>query len=400
MRLLHPIHPFPARMAASIAFNELRRGKKKLRVLDPMAGSGTTLVVAKLSGHDAVGFDVDPLSVVLAKAWCAETSPDKLRSAGKTVLLKAQRAENATRLRHAYPCSQNEVATREYIRYWFNPVNRRQLTCLARAIRREMREDVRNLLWCVFSRLIICKQASASLADDVSHGKPHRVRSVSHSKPFEMFPRAIEMVIRRMPFKSASSSGEVDVREGDARDLPLPSESIDVVVTSPPYLNAIEYLRGHKLTMVWMGHTLDKFRDLRSHSVGHEARLPAEPDDSGSLISRRMVRGNTSHFLPRHNRLLSQYASDITRIVSEVSRVLVPNGRATFVIGNCNLRGVYVRNSVAVTTAARNAGLEHVSTYRRVLPENRRYLPPPKSGDGALHKRMREEVVLKFRKAA
>ena len=226
------------------------------------------------------------------------------------------------------------------------------------------------------------------------------MRSVSQFKPFEMFPRAIEMVVRGMPFKSASSSGEVDVREGDARNLPLPSESIDVVITSPPYLNAIEYLRGHKLTMVWMGHTLDKFRDLRSHSVGHEARLPVILDDSGSLIAKRMIRGDTSNFRPRHNRLLSQYVSDITRIVTEVSRVLVPNGRATFVVGNCNLRGVYVRNSVAVATAARNAGLELVSTYRRELPENRRYLPPPKYGDGALHKRMREEVVLKFRKPA
>jgi tRNA G10 N-methylase Trm11 len=51
----HPIHPFPARMAPGIALDALAEADTPLRVLDPMAGSGTVLAVARSKGHHAVG---------------------------------------------------------------------------------------------------------------------------------------------------------------------------------------------------------------------------------------------------------------------------------------------------------------------------------------------------------
>jgi hypothetical protein len=57
------IHPFPARMAPELVWDELPDSLPRLRVLDPMAGSGTTLVTAKLRGHEAIGFDRDPLAI-------------------------------------------------------------------------------------------------------------------------------------------------------------------------------------------------------------------------------------------------------------------------------------------------------------------------------------------------
>src|ERR1700730_15819441 len=65
----HPIHPFPARMAPGIALDALGDRATALRVLDPMAGSGTVLAVARARGHHAIGVDVDPLAVLLARVW-------------------------------------------------------------------------------------------------------------------------------------------------------------------------------------------------------------------------------------------------------------------------------------------------------------------------------------------
>src|SRR5258708_14980086 len=64
-----PIHPFPARMAPGIALEALGDAKPPLRVLDPMAGSGTVLAVARANGHRAYGVDLDPLAVLLAGVW-------------------------------------------------------------------------------------------------------------------------------------------------------------------------------------------------------------------------------------------------------------------------------------------------------------------------------------------
>lgn len=54
-----PVHPFPARMAPGIALDILAAESERIRVLDPMMGSGTVLAVARASGHSAIGVDID-----------------------------------------------------------------------------------------------------------------------------------------------------------------------------------------------------------------------------------------------------------------------------------------------------------------------------------------------------
>jgi len=68
-----PVHPSPAGMAASIPGNELRdAGRRPLRVLHPIGGSGTTLLVARSLCRKSIRFDTDPLATLLAHVWCAD----------------------------------------------------------------------------------------------------------------------------------------------------------------------------------------------------------------------------------------------------------------------------------------------------------------------------------------
>ncbi len=46
-----------------------------------------------------------------------------------------------------------------------------------------------------------------------------------------------------------------------------------MIITSPPYLNAIDYLRGHKLSLVWMGQSIARVRNIRSTNIGTEKSL-------------------------------------------------------------------------------------------------------------------------------
>lgn len=78
--------------------------------------------------------------------------------------------------------------------------------------------------------------------------------------------------------------------------------------------------------------------------------------------------------------------------------LLKDNGQAIFVIGNSAIRGVYVNNSDALISLAQKRGFKLVSMVSRLLPESRRYLPPPnsyKAGEKMQH-RMGEEVILRF----
>ena len=65
--------------------------------------------------------------------------------------------------------------------------------------------------------------------------------------------------------KDSPVRGRGRVLQGDARVLRgVDRDSVDAVITSPPYLNAIDYLRGHKLALVWLGYTISRIRGYQS----------------------------------------------------------------------------------------------------------------------------------------
>jgi hypothetical protein len=100
----------------------------------------------------------------------------------------------------------------------------------------------------------------------------------------------------------------------------------------------------------------------------------------------------------RYGAMIERFAGDVLAIVTEISRVLSPTGRATLVVGNSCLKGVFIRNSDAVVAAADICGLRLLQKCERELPARHRYLPTP--NDGALGKRMRTETILTFARAA
>jgi len=184
---------------------------------------------------------------------------------------------------------------------------------------------------------------------------------------------------------------------GDARALPINSGSIDLVLTSPPYLNAIDYMRCSKFSLVWMGYTIPELRRLRRASVGTEVGRRGHPDDDICSVVAKLHLRPTLRTADRL--MLEQYIDDMRTIISEVARVLAPGGKAVYVVGENTIRGTFINTSLIIRHFAKAAALFLVRSRTRDLPPNRRYLPPPK-GDGAvgLNARIRREVVLTFRK--
>jgi hypothetical protein len=247
--------------------------------------------------------------------------------------------------------------------------------------------------------MIITKSAGVSLAMDVSHSRPHRVYSVAPVRPFEKFLSALDQVLRGSHFSASQNLPAADVRRGDARAIPLTDSSVDLVITSPPYLNAIDYLRGHKLSLVWMGHQIDELRELRSNNIGSERSHGSSASASIRAAIERVL-SNSVDLPARAQAMLVQYFGDMNRVLAEINRILTHRGTAVIVVGNSTIGGIFIKNSRMLTHLARGNGLRLVSTRRRVLQENRPYLPPPlraKLG-ASLGSRMTEEVILTFEK--
>jgi len=403
-----PIHPFPARMTPDLVLDIMKRGGgRRLRVVDPMAGSGTVLAVARDHGHRAAGTDTDPLAVLIAGVWTAPVDRGAVIRRASAVLEAAKRDSGQRRAADAYPHGSDDE-TRRFARYWFDPTARRQLASLSASIRRMRSGPVRNALWCAFSRLIIAKQSGASLAMDLAHSRPHRAYRRAPALPFSRFESAARRVAEGCAEAAAGRGSEgapaaagraADVRLGDARSLDMPDGSADMVITSPPYLNAIDYMRCSKFSLVWMGYTVGELRRIRAGAIGTEVGMYGAEGAGGDAAE--IVSEIGGRALPRRTgAVLARYVHDMRLAVREAARVLAGGGTAAYVVGENTVRGTFIRNSRIIEALAEGAGLEVVARRRRRLPPCSRYLPPPSARAGdALNGRIRREVVLEMKKA-
>ena len=385
--MLSTIHPFPARMAPDIAQEFLGACPEGGRVLDPMCGSGTVLRAAVEAGLDCTGVDIDPLSVLMSRVWVTPLVSSKLVDAAYDVV------QSARNLADDQVEQVSDPETRRFMAFWFAPRQRRQLHRLATVLR-EYNQPEANALTVALSRIIVSKKMMASLARDTSHSRPHRVATENEFDAFDGFLKAAFHVAKRLAPELIR--GKAEVVEGDARMLKeLDDDTFDLAITSPPYLNAIDYLRGHRLTLVWLGYDLSAIRSTRSASVGTE-RVLASP--AGQVdVTNYVTESANSTMADRHLGWIRRYAIDMQAVFGELARVVKQNGVVVMVVGNSFLGGALVNNAMLIRDLAQESGLQLEDSRVRSIPARRRYLPPPCNGNNMLDTRMREETVLKLR---
>ena len=387
---LRPVHPFPARMAPEIALEAIKDLKPCSTVVDPMCGSGVVLREAVQHGHNAIGFDVDPLAVLMSKVWTQSLDASKLLERSHAIIKKATESRQSD---ISLPWIDEDEETTRFIDFWFASRQRDQLRRLAHLIAAKS-GPVNHALQVAISRIIITKKVGASLAWDVSHSRPHRVKIDNDYDVLTGFKAAVSWIAGET-IKIPESSNAI-VRIGNARKLSrIPDGYADVVITSPPYINAIDYIRGHRLALVWLGYRVSRLRHIRSLNVGSEKGLGERIFNNAGLSSIGLPNDLDDVTQSR----LRRYVFDMAKVLGEIHRILKPTGRVVLVVASSNTHGRLIDNPGLFRSIGQLLGLRQVKYVEREIPNNRRYLPPPTSTvQESLRKRMRAESVLTLEK--
>jgi hypothetical protein len=374
--LTHGLHRFPGKYIPQVPAWALEEfaGAGSV-VLDPFCGSGTTLVEALPRCRRSIGLDRDPLACLIAGA--------------KTAALGASRmAELSDRLCRAWrePACPLVPPMPDLVNFshWFSGDAWGWLQSLLGAIAAlECGEAERRFLACLFSSIV----RWVSNADDQTQ-KTYVSGTLKKSPPEvpATFARALDRARAGLAEMERSRLAGADstVLLADAADIPLPPSSIDLVVTSPPYLDSVDYMYNFMLEYFWLGPLLGvrdrgTFNRLRREVIGAKnplpGKVPALPACLDDLI-------HESDVLPARRTATRAYCYAMARHFVSAARVLKPAGRYVLVIGNSQTRkGVLPLHDSLIRLAA-DAGLAFEKAFAYRI--RRHYMKFPRKGRGGI----------------
>jgi hypothetical protein len=289
-----------------------------------------------------------------------------------------------------------DEATREFIDYWFKLETQRELAALALSIRGEADEHLRDLWEVLISSIIVTKSGGVSMARDLAHSRPHRVDTKVPRSAIKMFEAQLRYVVKVFEEVRDLPKGRSVILRGDCRHLPLADETVDLIVTSPPYANAIDYMRAHKFSLVWLGSSVKPLGILRGRYVGSEKLADAGPEGVTLPSGVQDAVGTLGAVDPRQARILEKYFGDMSLAIQEMRRV-VRRGRAVIiVIGPSTMRGLKIETHNHLAAIAKEAGFELIKVAQRPINRNRRMLPASHhhNGDSPIERRTHLEYVI------
>jgi len=390
----HDLHAFAAKFPPQLP-RAFIRGLTNYGdvVLDPMMGSGTTVVEALLEGRYGIGLDIDPLALRLGQVKTMPLDIDSLWTAGNRVISRANALlSNGKTIEQSFSRRFDE-RTKAFIDYWFLPVTQRELMALVLAIQEVTDASTRRFLELTFSSVIITKSGGVSRARDLAHSRPHLDETKIPKNAIEQFSLRLRKNLAGIAQLKTNGTMAFPVA-GDARSMPFAGETIDLIVTSPPYANAIDYMRAHKFSLVWLGESIEDLSALRAEYIGSErtrhVQYAALPHDSEQIIEQLAQRDGSKAAI------LRKYLTEMRSVLAEMYRVLRSDSAAIVVVGTSVMRNIDVQTHRCLAGIAAEAGFEVVGVVQRALDRNKRMMPARfgKKTCSMIEQRMHEEYVI------
>ena len=258
--LTHTIHRFPGKFVPQVARELLRLigATRECQIADPFCGSGTSLVEASILGVRTIGVDLDPLAVFISGAKTMTLSEQQLAEIREYWSVPIG-TENYDDLAELVP----------NLDHWFRRDVAEQLAFIKKRSL-DLQDDKQRLLSLVVLSSIIRR---VSNADDQTQKTyvSGTLRKVPPT-PRSLFPRFLDKAMRGVEIYSKLKNAPVVLQRADARTWRSPVD-LDGVVTSPPYIDSIDYIYNQMLEYYWLYDVLglsspDEIRALRREPLG------------------------------------------------------------------------------------------------------------------------------------
>jgi DNA modification methylase len=416
-RYTHNIFRYPAKFHPPVARKLIEKyASNSSCILDPFCGSGTPLVEALVLGRSAIGFDIDPLATLVSKSKTTTVNLRRLRQSIDTLSasLVSRRYADERRdgpfvddITDATWCrrianSGHFIPLIPNIHHWFRKRVIIQLANIrsASAPFSSIRSDALFFDLC-FASII----RNASNADPVPVSglevTAHMRRKEAAGRaidPYALYVKMMEKAFAAFstlpPDTRKRSGAKIRIYNRDAttdrsyKSLPVRP---DIIITSPPYLNAVDYYRRHQLEMFWLclfSSPQERQRSLHYYIGRHNVRVARERLSTPTLdTAMRKLAGKS----PKRAWAVSAYADQMNTFFARASELLLPGQDMVIVIGNSQLCETPFPTALLLAElAAPSFDLREVNSY----PIQNRYMSYSRKHNGDI----KREYVCVYRR--
>ncbi|MEX9873970.1 DNA methyltransferase [Providencia rettgeri] len=295
---LHSLHPYPAKFIPQIPRKAIQQWTIPGDVVyDPFNGCGTTVLEASLAGRQGIGTDNNAIAILASKAKTTNYTQkdfDTLENFRDRILNGLDFAADRPDL----------IPQNKNFHYWFDSTITNRLASL-KGIILEENNPIQTLLLAIFSSIIV----RVSYQD--SDTRYSRIERKIHPREVDtIFLSRLNDVLKQLPTLLKRDRGDVNIFQADSRHVPfIKDESVSLIVTSPPYLNAYDYHKYHRQRLHWIGGD-DSVKFARDNEIGSHDKFT------------------------RNNATPENYFSDMKQCFKEWSRVLKNKGKCLIIVGD------------------------------------------------------------------
>lgn len=367
----HDYHRYPAKFIPQLVERLIDKyvSDKEAHINDPFYGSGTTIVTAISRGFKASGTDINKIAYLMTKVKATPINQEYLNRKIKQFLSalkfldEPQKSLLDERIEPLIP--QKHI---DRINYWFTEETKNQLGKILRVIHSEDDEIIRDFFLVALSHIL--KSCSTWLQGST---KPTRDLNKTPIKPYDALRKHLNKMQRGndafynvVPVAVRGDlGGYLNIKIDDARRQPVPDDSVDLIVSSSPYVTSYEYADLHQLSTIWLD-LADDLTEYKKEFIGTsykkyegkrlKSKIAADIVYKMSKKSKKVAKEIEAFFI------------DMEEVFDESFRILRPGGRCCYVIGDTRLKGVDILNAEVFAESLQYSGFKFDRIIKREIP--------------------------------
>ncbi|MBQ2900094.1 MAG: hypothetical protein IJE28_10150 [Oscillospiraceae bacterium] len=352
-------------------------------IFDPFSGSGTTAVESLSNNRNFFGIEINPLAQKIASVKTFNLKTEILLFLNDSLMEIIRNND--------FQVSETDLPFLQNRDHWFKDFVQTDLIKIEKSIdslfNSQLVENIENKdeykLFYQMTISAILRNVSNADTMHVFPGISKRMRALEaegkiHIDVIASFERAIKKRASYYTFNNGDYKANIVLGDSTSVDLSEIKDSVDLIVTNPPYISSVRYIETLKLEMYWMEYikSQNEYSDLAHKMLGNDRLTKAEYskfeytkyDEINQIID------EMANIDLKSAKIISEFFISIEKVIQNMSYVLKSGGKAVIKISDSKMKKKKIETGKLMTLIAEKNGFKLFDVFTDKINDNSRSL--------------------------